>query len=161
MLSGEGEPGRHGGEAGDLRVTVNVQPHPWLERDGNKILTTVYASPVEAAQGARLPVCTVDGKAVVELPPGLASGTRLRMRGKGAPDESGRRDDQLVTVEVETLQLTESANPALAKTLDTLGRMIDPLESDALPRRAAQRRSLLGPEPAPAGPREEGGSDGT
>ena len=39
--------------------------------------------------------------ALVELPAGVTTGAKLRLRGKGVPSEQGRAGDQLVTVVVE------------------------------------------------------------
>ena len=47
-------------------------------------------------------VPTVDGSAVVRIPPGTQNGQIFRMRGKGAPSllRPGTRGDQLVEVRV-------------------------------------------------------------
>jgi molecular chaperone DnaJ len=135
VLQGQGEPGRFGGDAGDLRVRINLRPHPWLTRDGDNIRCEAFVSVTEAARGAKVPVPTVDGAVVVEVPAGVRSGTKLRLRGKGIPGKGRTRGDQLVTVVVET--------PVLAAD-GTLGEVLDDLErrsakSGVLPRRHAQR----------------------
>jgi molecular chaperone DnaJ len=141
VLEGEGEPGRMGGAAGDLRVTVNVHPHPWLRREGDEITCEAHVSLHEAAVGAKIPVPTVDGVVQVDVPPGVRSGTKLRLRGKGVPLKGKGRGDQLVTVLVETPQLAGA--PAVAAALEALERAC--LEApSALPRRHAQRTALDG-----------------
>jgi molecular chaperone DnaJ len=102
VLKGQGEPGRFGGEPGHLKVTVNVRPHPFLVRKGEDIHCELAVSITEAAMGAKLPVPTVDGWVDMDLPHGVASGTKLRLRGKGVPRSRGGRGDQLVIVSVET-----------------------------------------------------------
>ena len=107
VLSGHGEPGRFGGKAGDLRVTINVRPERWLRRSGDNIVADLFCSLTEAALGARLPVPTVDGVVTVDVPAGVRSGTKLRLRGKGVPRDAGgrgqvHRGDQIVNVFVET-----------------------------------------------------------
>lgn len=147
VLQGEGEPGRFGGAAGDLRVTVNVTPHPWLRREGDEILCEVPLSPAEAALGAKVPVPTVDGLVHVDVPPGVRSGTKLRLRGKGVPRSarSSRREggegrgDQLVMVVVETPVIAGA--PAVAEALRQLDRACAAAPS-SLPRRHAQRTAL-------------------
>lgn len=107
VLEGQGEPGRFGGRPGDLRVTVNLRPHPMLKRVGEEIRCDVTVSVTEAAFGEKVRVPTVDGVAIVDVPPGVATGTRLRLRGKGVPatGSKGRtRGDQIVTVRIETPQ---------------------------------------------------------
>jgi molecular chaperone DnaJ len=137
VLEGEGEPGRYGGESGDLRVTVNVRRHPWLSRHGEEIRCEAPISLTEASFGARVPVPTVDGVVVVDIPPGVRSGTRLRLRGKGVPRSKGAsgRGDQFVTVVIETP--TVGADPALDDVLRRLERLSR--TPGVLPRRAAQR----------------------
>lgn len=139
VIEGEGEPGRFGGPAGDLRVTVNVTPHPWLRREGDEVHCEAPVSLTEAALGAKIPVPTVDGVVHVDVPPGVRSGTKLRLRGKGVPRKGQARGDQLVTVVVETPVLASA--PAVATALDALERAcLDAPPS--LPRRHAQRTAL-------------------
>ncbi len=140
VLTGLGEPGRFGGEAGDLRITVNVRPHPRLVREGNDIRCELSVSVTEAALGTKLRVPTVDGEVEVDIPAGIKSGTRLRLRGKGVPIEGARRGapargDELVAVTVETPEVRdERVRAALAE----LERVCT--EASALPRRVAERQ---------------------
>ncbi len=102
ILRGQGEPGRFDGEPGNLRITVNVRPHPFLVRDGQNLRTTVPISITRAALGGKVPVPTIDGWVDMEVPPGVSSGSKLRLRGKGVPDTRGGRGDQFVELLVET-----------------------------------------------------------
>ena len=140
VIEGEGEPGRFGGSAGDLRVTVNVTPHPWLRREGDEIHCDVPVSLTEAAVGAKIPVPTVDGLVHVDVPPGVKSGTKLRLRGKGVP-RKGPRGDQLVTVHVETPVLGSA--PEVAAALEALEEACR-RATQVLTRRQAQRTALDG-----------------
>lgn len=152
VLSGQGEPGRFGAVAGDLRVTVNVRPHPWLTRDGHDIRCELPVSVSEAARGAKVAVPTVDGPVDVEVPAGVKSGTRLRLRGKGVPatpdnaaaDRRGR-GDQLVTVRIEAPVLTTDA-VGLSDALDALERASE--REGVLPQRA-RLRAQIDPRPNP------------
>lgn len=139
VIEAEGEPGRFGGSPGDLRVTVNVAPHPWLRREADEIHCECPISITEAATGAKIPVPTVDGLVEVDVPPGLKSGTKLRLRGKGVPRKGQPRGDQLVTVVIETPALGSS--PLVTRALAALE---DACESapQVLPRRHAQRTAL-------------------
>jgi molecular chaperone DnaJ len=103
-LRGRGGPGRNGGPAGDLYVTVRVKPHPLFGRRGNDLTITVPITFPEAALGADVAVPTLDGGSVkVRIPAGTRSGRTFRVRGKGV---SARRKtgDMLVTVEVAVPQ---------------------------------------------------------
>lgn len=137
VIQGHGEPGQFGGGPGNLRVTVSVRPHPWLRREGQDIHCELFVSPHEAARGGKVPVPTLTGSALVELPAGVATGAKLRLRGKGVPGEGGRAGDQLVTVVVETANLSAGTG-AVAAAFEALERALA-AEPQALPKRAAQR----------------------
>lgn len=160
VLTGQGEPGRFGGRAGDLRVKVTVRPHRWLSRNGRDVSCEVPISVTEAARGVRVPVPTVDQVVTMEVPAGISSGTRLRLRGKGIPGEDGR-GDQIVTVLVETPVLGE-AHAEVVSLLDALERAVgEGAGVSCLPRRNEQRASLAeaaGSQEAPA--RDSRGTDG-
>ena len=102
VLRGQGEPGRFDGEAGNLRITINVRPHRWLRREGQNLVARIPVPCTRAALGGKIPVPTIDGWVDMDLPAGVASGAKLRLRGKGVPDSRGGRGDQLVEVVVET-----------------------------------------------------------
>jgi molecular chaperone DnaJ len=101
-VAGRGNAGMHGGPPGDLYIITNVQPHPFFERRGDDLYTTVPITVTEASLGAKVEVPTIDGRAQVRIPPGTNSGKRLRLREKGAPSarHSGKRGDQIIEVQV-------------------------------------------------------------
>ncbi len=95
----KGHAGRHGGETGDLFLTVNVQPHPLFRRDGDDLHLTVPIAVHEAALGAKIDVPSPDGIARLRVPPGTQSGQRFRIREHGAPSpRDGHRGDLVVDV---------------------------------------------------------------
>lgn len=122
-LPGRGEPGRHGGPAGDLFVHVRVGSHPLVGRKGANLTVTVPVTYPEAVLGAEVKVRTLDGKQVtVRVPPGTPSGRTLRVKGHGAPRPGGGRGDLLVTVELDVPPRLTAAErkavEALAKVLE-------------------------------------------
>ena len=101
-VRGQGDSGRNGGPAGDLRVTVSVRPDPLFERDGYDIWCEIPITFAQAAMGDDIVVPTVDGKVSYHVPEGTQSGTVFRLRDKGVPALNGRgRGDQYVRVVVE------------------------------------------------------------
>jgi len=90
-LKGEGMAGVGGGKTGDAMITVKVTPHPVFERVGNDISVKLSITLKEAVLGAKLPVPTLDGTAMVKIPPNT-SNTILRLRGKGVKTSSGTGD---------------------------------------------------------------------
>ncbi|MEO1997757.1 MAG: J domain-containing protein [Planctomycetaceae bacterium] len=101
-LSGQGHDGVHGGPPGDILVTVTCHPHPYFRRDANHLLLDLPITVSEAALGAQVEVPTLsEGPVVVTVPAGTSSGTKLRLRGKGVPDQkTGQRGDQFVMVKI-------------------------------------------------------------
>jgi molecular chaperone DnaJ len=100
-VSGQGEPGRRGGPAGDLNVIVRVRPHPIFRRENGVVTCEVPVSFAQAALGAVIQVPTLDGKVDMRVPAGTQSGTLFRLRGKGAGRPNARADAHVRLV-VET-----------------------------------------------------------
>ena len=98
-VKGRGAPGRGGGPAGDLWVTVRVASHKMFGRKGRNLTLTLPITFAEAALGAEVTVPTLDGTVVLRVPPGTRSGKTFRVKGRGVADEKGA-GDLLVTVEV-------------------------------------------------------------
>ena len=101
-VAGRGNAGVLGGPPGDLYIITNVQPHPYFERRGDDLYAVVPVTVTEATLGAKIEVPTIDGRALLRIPPGTNSGQRFRLREKGAPSarNPGRRGDQYVEVQV-------------------------------------------------------------
>lgn len=100
-FAGMGEPGRWGGPSGDLYIITRIRPHPFFERKGDNLHCEVPITVTEAALGARIEVPTIDGPAVMWIPPGTSSGQVFRLRGKGVPHLKGEgRGDQYVQVKI-------------------------------------------------------------
>ncbi|MGI8611644.1 MAG: DnaJ C-terminal domain-containing protein [Sphingomicrobium sp.] len=98
-LSGKGEPGPAG--TGDAIVTVSIAPHAFYAREGHHIRLGLPVTLKEAVLGAKVKVPTPEGPVILTIPKGTSSGKVLRLKGRGFTDKSGKRGDQLVTVEVD------------------------------------------------------------
>ncbi len=91
------------GDASDIMLTVEVTPHPYMQRRGDDIVVTLPVSLTEAILGARVRVPTRDGDVVVKIPSGSNTGTVLRLKGKGLPKGANGRNqagDQLLELSV-------------------------------------------------------------
>ena len=100
-LKGKGKPGPGGAPAGDAYVRINVEPHPYFDRDGQDVHLTLPITLQEAVEGATVTVPTVDGTVQMKVPAGSNSGKTLRLRGRGIqPKGSDTRGDQLVKLQV-------------------------------------------------------------
>ena len=136
-ISEKGEPGINGGPRGDLMVEVQVEEDPNYFRQDNDLYTNVNISYAVAALGGTVVIDTVDGKVLYDVKEGTATGTRIRLRGKGVPSLQNRniRGDQYVTLTVETpRRLSREARELLEK--------FDALTGDSL--HAAEKASKDG-----------------
>ena len=111
-LAGQGDAGPGGN--GDALVTINLRPHRFYRREGDKIRLDLPVSLDEAVLGGKVRVPTVDGPVMLSVPKGSSSGKVLRLKGKGFTGKGGQRGDQLVTLLVDVPD-----DPALAAFLET------------------------------------------
>jgi molecular chaperone DnaJ len=120
-VPGKGNAGTMGAPAGDLYLVIEVKPHPFFERRGNDIYTKVPVTVSEATLGAKVEVPTIDGRALVRIPPGTNSGRTLRLREKGVPSaRNGARGDQYVEIQIIVPQPTDERVRNLVKELETI-----------------------------------------
>jgi curved DNA-binding protein len=85
---------------GDLYLKITVSPHPFFRLEMSDICCELPLTPSEAVLGGDIEVPTLDGRVKMKLPPGVTSGKRLRLAGKGYPTGNGDRGDQLVEIQV-------------------------------------------------------------
>jgi molecular chaperone DnaJ len=84
-LRGQGDAAPPGGEAGDLYVFLNILPHPQFQRSDSDLLYEMPISITQAALGFEAEVPTLNGKAILKIPPATQTGSIFRVRGKGMP----------------------------------------------------------------------------
>src|SRR6201997_1988863 len=101
-IPGKGNAGLRGGAPGDLFVIIRAGDHPVFRREGDDVYVTVPVTATEAALGAKIEVPTIDGRALLKIPPGTQSGQKLRLREKGVPSATreGLRGDEIVEITV-------------------------------------------------------------
>jgi molecular chaperone DnaJ len=117
----KGNAGRNGGPPGDLYITIEVTPHPLFKREGANIYTKVPITVPEATLGAKIDVPTLDGTAVIKIPPGTKSGQKFRLREKGAPLTGSRaRGDEFVEVAIVPPPFADQRVRELMKELEKI-----------------------------------------
>jgi molecular chaperone DnaJ len=122
-VSGEGEAGINGGQAGDLFVVIHVAEHEIFERQGANLYSAVPVSFAQAALGAEIEVKTLDGEENLKIPAGTQTGTVFRLKSKGMPALGGRgKGDLFVAV---TLITPKSLNKEQRKLLEQLADIED------------------------------------
>jgi len=120
-----------GPEAGDLYLRVKVQHHPVFTRSGSDLRRELRVTVGEALFGGEVPVQTLKGRVLLNLPPGTQNGRVFRLKGQGmprfgAPDGEAPAGDMLVTVRVILpTDLDEAAQEAGRRFIE-LARQPDP-----------------------------------
>lgn len=103
-LSGEGEVGVRGGDAGDLYIFVTISQHEFFMRDGHDIHCNVPIKMTTATLGGMVEVPVIDGtRAKVTIPAGTQFGDKFRLKGKGMTvmQSGGRRGDMYIHANIE------------------------------------------------------------
>jgi DnaJ-class molecular chaperone len=93
-VSGEGEHGVGGADAGDLYLRVRLAPHPVFERKARDLYVKVAMPVTTAVLGGEAEVPTLSGKpARLRIPPLTQNGQVFRLKGYGMP-AVGKPDDK-------------------------------------------------------------------
>ena len=123
-MAGEGEAGENGGPAGDLYIYIRVRPDAVFSRDDTDISMEQKINMAQAALGDEIEVPTLEGRIKFTVPPGVQSGTRFRLKGKGIKSMRGYgKGDQYVTVVIETPKtLTDEQRRLFEQLADSLER---------------------------------------
>lgn len=120
-VGGKGNAGTQGAAAGDLYITVRVQPHPFFTRDGDNIEIQVPITMWEAGLGAKIEVPTIDGRAMLKIPQGTGNGQKFRMREKGVFNaRKNLRGDQLVEVILQAPEVHDERTREILRELQQL-----------------------------------------
>jgi molecular chaperone DnaJ len=121
-LAGRGNAGTMGAPAGDLYIIVRVGEHPVFKREGDDIHLTVPVTLSEAALGAKVEVPTIDGRALLRIPPGTQCGQKLRLREKGVPSAvtEGLRGDEIVEIQAVTPKVGDEKSKEILRELAKL-----------------------------------------
>ena len=120
-VRGGGDAGTNGGPAGDLRININVRPHPIFERDGFDVFCEVPVTYAQAALGAEITVPTLDGKVKFTIHEGTQPGDEFKLKGKGIKrlNYSGFGDQYVKIVLEVPKNLTKEQKDALKKFDDS------------------------------------------
>ncbi len=135
-LKGKGQAGSDGGAAGDLILTIEVGSHPYFRREGLDLYVDVPLNVAEAVQGAsvRAPLLRHAGDSgpdhvLIKIPAGVASGRKLRVRGKGITDATGKAGDYYAEIQITAPPLADLTKSG-QKAVEELGRELkNPRES--------------------------------
>ncbi len=123
-LQGKGEPGKNGGENGDIYIDIKVKESKIFTRNENDVECTIPITITQATLGANIEVPKVTGESVnFQIPEGTQTGTRFTLKGEGFKKLNYNSYGDLVfTVQVQTpKRLTKEQRELfveLAKTMN-------------------------------------------
>lgn len=87
-LAGQGSPGVGQGSPGDLYLDVEFRPHALYRAEGPDVYMNLPVAPWEATLGAEVEAPIPTGEVALKIPPGSASGRKLRLKGRGLPGKT-------------------------------------------------------------------------
>jgi curved DNA-binding protein len=102
---------------GDLYLVVKTEPHPFLRREEDDLHMDVPITVVEAHEGAKIRVPTLDGEVSLKVPPHTQSGQIMRLRGKGVARKGRPTGDLYVKFLV---RVPASSSPELDEAIEAL-----------------------------------------
>jgi len=102
---------------------VRASDGTWLRVEGTDVHSDVRISFDRAIVGTTAAVATTDGEIVVKIPPGTASGAKLRLRGKGVGDRSEGFGDHYVTVQIDVPSATDLDEDSKKILAQLVGRL--------------------------------------
>ena len=125
-LTGQGDAGRRGGEAGDLLTVIEVAPSEKFVRDGINVKTRLELDYPQLVLGDKVELDGLEGKLEMQIPAGTAPGKVVRLRGEGVPQlNSTRRGDLFVEIGLATPKRVSPEERELLEKLASLrGRQL-------------------------------------
>ena len=115
-FKGLGEAGVGKGAAGDALIEITVAPLSGFIRRGRDIEVEVPISFIEAITGGEIKVPTLEGEILMTIAPGVSTGSKLRLRGKGV----GVGDDRGNEIVVLKVVIPKEVDPALKAAVEKL-----------------------------------------
>ena len=120
-LAGQGNPGMNGGPKGDLYLKIRLMPHHMFKVADADVILDLPLAPWEASLGTTLRVPTLDGAVEMKIPPGISSGKKLRIKGRGL-GSGARKGDQYVRIMIHVPErLSEKERELMEKLRDASG----------------------------------------
>jgi curved DNA-binding protein len=116
-LSGQGQPGTAGGEAGDLYLRIEVLPDDAYSREGDDLHLTLDVDLFTLLLGGSIDVSSLDKTVKLSIPKDTANGKLFRLRGLGMPKlrQPDERGDLYVKVEARLPQHLSAAETELVE----------------------------------------------
>lgn len=120
-LSGQGSPGPHDGPRGDLYLKIKLAAHRHFKVEESNVILDLHLAPWEAALGGKFKLPTLDGMVEMNIPAGLGSGKKLRIKGRGL-GTGAKKGDQFVRI---MIQVPKAETDEMKKLWEELAEKAD------------------------------------
>lgn len=84
-IKGKGNPGRNGGDNGDLLIKVSIINDHTYQRDGDDLIRNINIDIYTAILGGKITINTLKGDVNVPIKPQTQNNSTLRLKGLGMP----------------------------------------------------------------------------
>ena len=120
-MRGQGEASTSlNGSPGDLYIEIDVEPHPWFERDGSDLLMALPLNFADLTLGTTIEIPHIDSDNLrIKVPPGSNPGETISIPGRGLPFSNHRARRGSVTV-VLRLQSPTKPSRKLKKKIEEI-----------------------------------------
>jgi len=115
-FKGLGSPGTGSAAPGNALIEIEVKPLAGFKRVGKDIEVEVPISFIEAITGGDIKVPTLEGEVLLTVPEGVSTGSKLRVKGKGA-GPSHDRGNEIVILKVV---IPKNLDPGLKSAIENL-----------------------------------------
>ncbi len=139
-MRGKGEPAPRGkGSPGDLFVELEVQEHPWFERQNSDLIMSLPVGFTDLMLGATIKLPHIDGEdLVVKIPSNSSAGHTITIRKRGLPSSRGGGRGEVVVL--LKLHVPKKLDKATKKALEQLRKVLSPKDIEARIRTDAEDR---------------------
>lgn len=123
-IKGQGGKGPKGGKNGDLLLKVKIRDEKDLKLEGIDLIKELPLTPWEAALGCEVLIKGLKDKVKINIPKGIQTDEKIKLRGLGYRDMDGNKGDMYVRIKiVNPTDLTEEEK-ALYEKLKEISKFI-------------------------------------
>ena len=126
-----GAPASDDGIPGDLYIEIEIQRHPWFERDSADLLMGLPVGFSDLALGTKIEIPHIDGdNLLVKIDAGSQPGDTIEIRGRGLPMQGRkRRGSVMIVLKLDMPEkLSRSEKKRISSLSDILGSDHDGIE---------------------------------
>jgi DnaJ-class molecular chaperone len=89
------------GRPGSLLISVRVEKHPTIYKEGSNLIMELSVSLRDALLGRKISIETLDGKETIEIPECMSVGHTIKLKGKGVSQGFMRSGDFIIITHIK------------------------------------------------------------